>query len=176
MYLVLIGGLFLVITLVSWSVYATTSVLNKDHILMNESIQITQNMVNKTELMVTSGLLGIPIHAVYTTQNLRPKSECVLNRDEYQNLPKKCYKLKDIKLTVNSKFQWDADANIDYATEDFMTDSINGVINNSVLFGGISVIVAGIISVICIICCCTGCCSCCCCKKHTSETVGLLRV
>ena len=61
-------------------------------------------MVNKSDISVTSGLLGIPIHPVYSTKHFHGKSECVLNRDEYQNLPKNCYKLKDIKLTVNTKF------------------------------------------------------------------------
>ena len=61
-------------------------------------------MVDKKELMVTSPMFGIPVHPVYSTKHFYGKSECVLNRDEYNNLPKNCYKLKDIKLAVNTKF------------------------------------------------------------------------
>ena len=41
MYLVLVGGIFLAITLISWSIYATTSVLNKDYLLMDKAMILT---------------------------------------------------------------------------------------------------------------------------------------
>ena len=90
MYLIIVGAIFLAATFVSWNVFSTAAVLDKDQLdIQSASFTFAQP---QPKVMLTSGLLGIPLLECSVSTSFIGSSACVTIRDAGAAT---CYKLKN---------------------------------------------------------------------------------